>query len=37
MWAAGQLEEALKYYKLSQENGVERAAMHVRNVRNLHL
>ncbi|KAF8845170.1 TPR-like protein [Paxillus ammoniavirescens] len=30
--ATGQLEEALKYYKLSQENGVERAAMHVRNV-----
>ncbi|KIK83711.1 hypothetical protein PAXRUDRAFT_701075 [Paxillus rubicundulus Ve08.2h10] len=30
--ATGQLEEALKYYKRSQENGVERAAMHVRNV-----
>ncbi|KAF9221363.1 TPR-like protein [Gyrodon lividus] len=30
--ATGQLEEALKHYKRSQENGVERAAMHVRNV-----
>ncbi|KAF8449068.1 hypothetical protein L210DRAFT_3523825 [Boletus edulis BED1] len=30
--AAGQLEEALKYYKRSQDNGVDRAAMHVRNV-----
>ncbi|KAN0088514.1 hypothetical protein V8E55_005571 [Tylopilus felleus] len=30
--AAGQLEEALEYYKRSQENGVDRAAMHIRNV-----
>lgn len=32
MWVAGQLEEALEYYKRSQENGVDRAAMHIRNV-----
>ncbi|KAH7922588.1 hypothetical protein BV22DRAFT_1131298 [Leucogyrophana mollusca] len=30
--ATGQLEEALKQYKRSKENGVERAAMHIRNV-----
>ncbi|KAG8718449.1 hypothetical protein FRC08_005255 [Ceratobasidium sp. 394] len=30
--ACGQLEESLKYYTLSQENGVERAAIHIRNV-----
>jgi len=30
--ATGQLEEALNQYKLSQDFGVERAAMHVRNV-----
>ncbi|KAF9245273.1 hypothetical protein BU15DRAFT_58893 [Melanogaster broomeanus] len=30
--ATGQLEEALQYYKRSKENGVERAAMHIRNV-----
>ncbi|KAG8220907.1 hypothetical protein J3R82DRAFT_2407, partial [Butyriboletus roseoflavus] len=31
-WAAGQLEEALEYYKRSKENGVDRAAIHIRNV-----
>jgi len=30
--AAGQLEEALEYYKRSKEHGVDRAAMHIRNV-----
>ncbi|KAH7890727.1 TPR-like protein [Phlebopus sp. FC_14] len=30
--ATGQLEEALIQYKRSKENGVERAAMHIRNV-----
>jgi len=30
--ATGQLEEALKQYKRSNEYGVERAAMHIRNV-----
>ncbi|KAI6125404.1 hypothetical protein EDD16DRAFT_457334 [Pisolithus croceorrhizus] len=30
--ATGQLEEALTYYKRAEENGVERAAMHIRNV-----
>ncbi|KIJ62051.1 hypothetical protein HYDPIDRAFT_176787 [Hydnomerulius pinastri MD-312] len=30
--ATGQLEEALKQYKRSKEYGVERAAMHIRNV-----
>ncbi|KAH0836623.1 hypothetical protein J3R83DRAFT_8341 [Lanmaoa asiatica] len=30
--ATGQLEEALEYYKRSKENGVDRAAMHIRNV-----
>jgi hypothetical protein len=29
---AGQLEEALKQYKRAKEYGVERAAMHIRNV-----
>ncbi len=29
---AGKLEEALEKYKLSKEFGVERAAMHIRNV-----
>lgn len=29
----GRLEEALSYYKRSKEFGVERAAMHIRNVR----
>lgn len=30
--ATGQLEEALNYYKRAEDNGVERAAMHIRNV-----
>jgi hypothetical protein len=30
---AGRLEDALAYYKRSQEFGVERAAVHIRNVR----
>ncbi|KIM56493.1 hypothetical protein SCLCIDRAFT_29537 [Scleroderma citrinum Foug A] len=30
--ATGQLEEALTYYKHAKEHGVERAAMHIRNV-----
>jgi len=30
--ATGQLEEALEYYKRSKERGVDRAAMHIRNV-----
>ncbi|KAF8557801.1 TPR-like protein [Imleria badia] len=30
--ATGQLEEALEYYKRSKENGVDRAAIHIRNV-----
>ncbi|KZV68951.1 TPR-like protein [Peniophora sp. CONT] len=30
--ACGRLEDALTYYKLSKENGVDRAEMHVRNV-----
>lgn len=30
---AGRLEEALTQYKRSQSYGVERAAMHIRNVR----
>ncbi|KAF8603773.1 TPR-like protein [Ceratobasidium sp. AG-I] len=30
--ACGQLEESLKYYTLSKDNGVERAAVHIRNV-----
>ncbi|TRM65187.1 hypothetical protein BD626DRAFT_546763 [Schizophyllum amplum] len=30
--ATGKLEEALKYYQRSQEYGVERASMHIRNV-----
>ncbi|KIY66732.1 TPR-like protein [Cylindrobasidium torrendii FP15055 ss-10] len=30
--ASGQLEEALKYYQRSGDNGVERASMHARNV-----
>ena len=30
---AGRLEEALVQYKRSQDYGVERAAMHIRNVR----
>ncbi|KAI9464169.1 TPR-like protein [Boletus coccyginus] len=30
--ATGQLEEALEYYKRSKDNGVDRAAMHIRNV-----
>ncbi|KAG9312948.1 hypothetical protein JVU11DRAFT_6383 [Chiua virens] len=30
--ATGQLEEALEYYKRSKESGVDRAAMHIRNV-----
>lgn len=37
MWSAGQLEEALQYYKRSKENGVDRAAMHIRNVCNTYL
>jgi hypothetical protein len=37
MRAAGQLEEALEYYKRSKENGVDRAAMHIRNVCNIYL
>lgn len=32
---AGQLEEALEYYKRSKDNGVDRAAMHIRNVCNI--
>ena len=32
-WIAGRLEEALIQYKRSEERGVERAAMHIRNVR----
>lgn len=36
-WAAGQLEEALEYYKRSKENGVDRAAIHIRNVCNFYL
>ena len=28
----GRLEDALTYYKLSKENGVDRAEMHMRNV-----
>lgn len=34
---AGQLEEALKQYKRAKEYGVERAAMHIRNVSNSNL
>ncbi|KAG9124621.1 hypothetical protein FRC07_010917 [Ceratobasidium sp. 392] len=30
--ACGQLEEALRYYTSSKENGVERASVHIRNV-----
>lgn len=30
---AGNLEQALEKYKLSQKHGVERAAVHIRNVR----
>lgn len=30
--SAGRLEDALKEYKRSQQYGVERAAMHIRNV-----
>jgi hypothetical protein len=30
----GQLEESLKYYSSSKDNGVERAAVHIRNVCN---
>ncbi|VDC06507.1 unnamed protein product [Peniophora sp. CBMAI 1063] len=30
--ACGRLEDALTYYKLSKENGVDRAEMHMRNV-----
>lgn len=30
---AGRLEEALEKYKRSQQFGVERAAVHIRNVR----
>jgi hypothetical protein len=32
---AGRLDEALEKYKLSQQFGVERAAVHIRNVRSL--
>ncbi|KAG2113146.1 uncharacterized protein F5147DRAFT_744400 [Suillus discolor] len=35
--ATGQLEEALKQYKRAKEYGVERAAMHIRNVSNSNL
>ena len=31
-FSGGQLEESLKYYTLSRDNGVERAAVHIRNV-----
>ncbi|QRW17057.1 hypothetical protein RhiXN_05059 [Rhizoctonia solani] len=30
--ACGELDESLKYYTISKDNGVERAAVHVRNV-----
>jgi pentatricopeptide repeat protein len=33
MCVAGRLEEALEMYKRSKEFGVERAALHIRNVR----
>lgn len=33
---AGKLEEALEKYKLSQQFGVERAAVHIRNVCSIH-
>lgn len=33
----GQLEEALEQYKRSKDHGVERAAMHIRNVRLIRL
>lgn len=36
-WTGGRLEEALSYYKRSKEFGVERAAMHIRNVRHYRL
>lgn len=31
--ATGQLTEALEYYKKSKEHGVDKAAVHIRNVR----
>ena len=33
IFVAGKLEEALELYKRSQQFGVERAALHIRNVR----
>ena len=33
LFTGGRLEDALTYYKRSKEFGVERAALHIRNVR----
>jgi hypothetical protein len=35
--SAGRLEEALEQYKRSEANGVHRASMHIRNVRNYYV